>query len=127
MTEQPPNPLRFNLAWLVVYVALMALVIAGVIYGRNRAMEIYGSTTAQAEWDAWRDDAKRMAEQPSPVKRRVPGSAEPPALVLMRDYFAVCLIGALLLSTVLFGTFMVFIRGALSQRTHIQGKPHRVV
>jgi hypothetical protein len=56
-----------------------------------------------------------MAEQPSTVKRRAPKSAEPPALVLMRDYFAVCLALAIVLSTVLFGTFMFFVRGALQQ------------
>ena len=49
-----------------------------------------------------------------PVKRREPKSLEPPALVLMRDHFAVCLGLALLLSTVLFGTFMFFVRGALA-------------
>jgi len=53
-----------------------------------------------------------MAEQPSVVKRRAPKSAQPPALVLMRDYFAVCLGGALVLSTVLFATFMMLVRGA---------------
>ena len=57
-----------------------------------------------------------MAEQPYPVKRRVPKSAEPPALVLMRDYFAVCLAIAVVLSSVLFGTFMVLVRGAMSSR-----------
>jgi hypothetical protein len=48
------------------------------------------------------------------VKRREPKSAEPPALVLMRDHFAVCLSLAVVLSSVLFGTFMFFVRGALT-------------
>jgi hypothetical protein len=61
-----------------------------------------------------------MAQGAGPVKRRVPGSLEPPALVLMRDHFAVCLGFALLLSTVLFGTFMFFVRGAMWS-----GGPHR--
>jgi hypothetical protein len=102
-----------NLAWIIAYLLTLTLVAGGAIYGRQRALEIYGSAAAQGEWDQWRADAKKMAEQPSAVKRRVPKSAEPPALVLMRDYFAVCLAGALILSTILFGTFMVFVRGVL--------------
>jgi len=98
---------------MLAYLLVISLVVGGVIHGRKRALETYGSAAAQAEWEKWRADAKQMAEQPSIVKRRVPGSVEPPALVLMRDYFAVCLAGALVLSTVLFGTFMAFIHGAL--------------
>ena len=103
-----------TLFWFLAYFAVIALVLCGVMYGRRQALEIYGSNDAQAEWDAWREDARKMAEQPNPVKRRAPKSVEPPALVLMRDYFAVCLGLALVLSTVLFGTFMVLVRGALS-------------
>jgi len=102
-----------NLAWIIAYLLMLTAVAGAVIYGRQRALEIYGSAAAQGEWDQWRADARKMAEQPSAVKRRVPQSTEPPALVLMRDYFAVCLAGAMILSTVLFGTFMVFVRGAL--------------
>jgi hypothetical protein len=80
------------------------------------ALEVYGTPEAQAEWDAWRDDAKKMAEEPSVVKRRAPKSIQPPALVLMRDYFAICLTIAAVLSSVLFGTFMVLVRGAISSR-----------
>ena len=98
--------------WLAAYIILLGLITAGVFYGRQQALQIYGSPAAQAQWDAWRSDARKMAEQPSVVKRRVPQSAEPPALVLMRDYFAVCLAVALVLSTVLFGTFMLLVRGA---------------
>ena len=118
MTERPRNSYP-SLAWLFAYLAVIALVLAGVIYGRRQALEVYGSQEAQAEWNAWRDDAKKMAAEPSPVKRRVPQSAEPPALVLMRDHFAVCLGGALLLSTVLFGTFMVLVRGAISESRRV--------
>jgi hypothetical protein len=101
------------LPWLLAYLLLMALVIGSVYYARRQALAIYGTGQAQAEWDAWRDEARKMADQPSPVKRRVPQSPEPPALVLMRDHFAACLALALVLSTVLFATFMFFLRGAL--------------
>jgi hypothetical protein len=103
-----------TLFWFIAYVAMVAAVVGAVVRMRRAAIEVYGTPDAQAEWDAWRADAKKMAEQPNPVKRRVPGSAEPPAVVLMRDHFAVCLVLAIVLSSVLFGTFMVLVRGAFS-------------
>lgn len=103
-----------NLLWAVAYLAVMAAVMGAMFKVRGDISVAYGTPAAQSEWDDWRQDAKKMASGTGPVKRREPKSAEPPALVLMRDHFAVCLSGALLLSSVLFGTFMFFIRGALS-------------
>ena len=116
-----------NLSWLLAYVAILAIVIGGVFYGRAQAKMIYGSQAAQSEWESWREDTKKMAEGAGPVKRRVPKSAEPPALVLMRDHFAICLAGSVLLTSVLFGTFMVFIRGAFSPATKIGVSQRRIV
>lgn len=108
----PQTAFPFSLAWLLAYITIMALVSGGLIYGRSQALAIYGSEIAQEEWDAWREDAKAMAQGVGPVKRREPRSVRPPALVLMQDYFVICLVGAMLLTTVLFGTFMFFVRGA---------------
>jgi hypothetical protein len=112
-----------TLLWLMAYLAMLAAVAGGVVRIRARAIAAYGTTEAQAEWTVWRDDAQKMADQPGPVRRRAPKSAEPPALVLMRDHFGVCLTIALVLSTVLFGTFMMFVRGALNTNAR-QKKPH---
>jgi hypothetical protein len=111
------HPFRFSLTWLLAYIAVMALVLGSLIYGRSQALATYGNAEAQSEWDAWREDAKAMAAGSGPVKRRAPKSAEPPALVLVRDHFAACVGLALLLSSVLFGTFMFFIRGVLTTST----------
>ena len=111
------NPFQFSLAWLLAYITVMALLLGGLMYGRSQALATYGTADAQTEWDAWRKDAKQMAAGSGPVKRREPKSAQPPALVLMRDHFAACAGVAVLLSTVLFGTFMFFIRGAVQPRT----------
>jgi UPF0716 family protein affecting phage T7 exclusion len=100
--------------WLAAYLAVIALVIAGVSYMRIVAFAVYGTAQAQTEWDTWREDVKELEKQPYPVKRRMPKSAEPPALVLMRDYFGVCLTIAIVLSSILFGTFMVLVRGAMN-------------
>jgi hypothetical protein len=110
------SPFHFSTAWLLAYLVVMALVSGGLAYSRQQALAAYGTEEAQTEWDQWRSDAKDMALGAGPVKRREPKSLQPPALVLMRDHFAVCLVLALLLSTVLFGTFMFFVRGALLSR-----------
>ena len=102
-----------DLIWLVLYAAVLAAVTGGLLRARYDALATFGTSTAQTEWDTWRSDAKDMALGAGPVKRREPKSPEPPALVLMRDHFAACLGLALLLSTVLFGTFMFFVRGAM--------------
>ena len=112
LAQSGSNPFQFSLGWLLGYVTIMALVSAGLLYGRYAAISTYGSGAAQTEWNEWRDDATAMSKGTGPVKRRVPRSTRPPALVLMQDYFLVCFVGALLLSTVLYGTFMVFVRGA---------------
>jgi hypothetical protein len=108
---------RPTAAWALAYLAVMAAVVGGVFYGRSRALAVYGSPAAQTDWNAWRADAKKMSEAPSVVARRAPKSAEPPAVVLMRDHFGICLGLAILLSTVLFGTFMIFLCGALATTT----------
>jgi hypothetical protein len=111
----------FSVGWLLAYAAMIALVVAGVFYGRHVALAVYGSPEAQAEWEAWRVGAQQLAEASGPVKRRVPKSVQPPALVLMRDHFAVCLGGAIVLSTILFGTFMLLARGAMQPADDRQG------
>ena len=106
-----------DLIWFVVYSALMAAVAGGLVYARNRVIAAYGTDQARAEWNTWREDAKSQAEGKGPVTRRVPTNAEPPALVLMRDYFAVCMVIAVALSSILFGTFVFLVRGALNTPT----------
>lgn len=105
-----------TLFWLLIYLAILAAVAGAMFWVRGSALAVYGTPAAQAEWDTWREDAKQLAEDTGPVKRRFPKSAQPPALVLMRDHFAVCLGLALVLSTVLFGTLMLFVRGALATK-----------
>jgi hypothetical protein len=109
--------------WLAAYALLVAAVVGGVFYGRQQAIATYGTAEAQTEWDTWRADATKHAEDSGPVRRRAPKSVQPPALVLMRDHFAVCLGLALVLSTILFGTLMLFIRGSLGPRRVGQGRP----
>ena len=99
-----------------VYGALYLLVLSGVVggclYARSWAVSVYGTPEAQAEWDEWRAGAEKLSTE-GPVKRRVPKSDKPPALVLATTYFGVCLTIALLLTTVLFATALYFVQGVL--------------
>jgi hypothetical protein len=120
------SPVNNNIAWLMAYAAAMALVVVGMLYARQQALVVYGSEESQAQWNEWRAESQEMASGSGPVKRRPVESIEPPALVLMRDRFAICLTLAIVLSTVLFGTFMFFLRGALSSPTfHVGQKAPR--
>jgi hypothetical protein len=103
-----------DLLWVTLYAAMVAAVVGALYRVRSTVTEVYGGESAQTEWDDWRTAAKEMSSGDGPVKRREPKSPEPPALVLMRDHFAACLGLAVLLSTVLFGTFVFFLRGALA-------------
>jgi hypothetical protein len=103
-----------SILWLMAYCALMATIVGVMVRVRSAAMQSFGTAGAQAEWNTWRADAQEMSEGKGPVRRRPPKSAEPPALVLMRDHFGICLALALLLSSLLYGTAMFFLRGIAS-------------
>lgn len=104
-----------NMAWLVVYLLTMSGVVAGLLVARQQAIANFASPDAQAQWDEFRDDMRKIADNPhSPVTRRVPQSAEPPTLRLLRDYFSIVLLLSLLLTSALFVTIMVMVRGVLS-------------
>jgi hypothetical protein len=102
--------------WLPAYALLLALVVGGLFYGRAAALRVYGTDAAASQWQTWRSDVEAAQKSPHPaVRRRIPKSTEPPALVLMRDYFPVVLAGSVVLSSVLFATLALFVAGALAQ------------
>jgi hypothetical protein len=103
---------RSYAVWSVLYVLLMTGITGSGFYARSWAVAVYGSPQAQSEWNRWRAEAAKLAAE-GPVKRRVPKSDKPPALVLATAYFGVCLAIALLLTTVLFWTAAYFALGVM--------------
>jgi hypothetical protein len=104
-----------NLAWLVVYLATMGAVIGSLAYARTQALARFDNESAQQAWDQFRTEMERQtAAEDASVLRRVPGESEPPTLRLLRDYYGTTLGIALLLSSALFATLMVMIRGVVS-------------
>jgi hypothetical protein len=115
--------MRFRLLDLMLLLTVLSAASAGLYFARQAAFRVYGDESAQTEWDAWREDATKSAEGLGPVARRAPKSAAPPALVLMRDHFAICLSLSLLLSSVLFLATLAFLRGALTTQPFVDRSP----
>jgi len=102
-----------NFVCLLLYVAMLAGIVAGFYRARSWAEDTYLSKQEHEHWEEWRNDARKQAAGDGPVKRRPPKSSAPPALLLTQDYFPQFLTIALILSSALFFTMAYMIRGAL--------------
>jgi hypothetical protein len=98
------------------YFILMGAVVWSLVAARQWALAELATPESIRQWETWREDVRQQDEQAGPVRRRVPKSAEPPALVLMRDYFAVSLVGAIVFMTLLYWVIAWFVRGILQSR-----------
>jgi hypothetical protein len=108
--------MRWRWVWIVGYAAMTSVVVWTMFAARERAIEQISTPQSVAQWHAWREDVRQQQKRPGPVKRRVPKSTEPPALVLMRDYFSVSFVGALLFSTALYVVVAWFVTGVLTAK-----------
>jgi hypothetical protein len=104
---------RFLIVAGACYVAFIAVLLAGLIVARNAAHQSFSDSAAQQAWDDWRKSTQSEAGESPPVQRSVPKSVEPPTLVLLRDHFAVCAAAAICISTALYWTIAVLLRGVL--------------
>jgi hypothetical protein len=102
------------IAIAVAYAVLIGAVTSGMWYARDVVAPQLDTEKGQHAWDEWRHEASEQAAGKGPVTRREPKSSEPPLVVLMRDYFAVCLGGAIVFSSLLFAVFGFVIRGIIS-------------
>jgi hypothetical protein len=100
-----------NILWLAAYLALIATVAVAMFQVRGATLRTLDTPEARAEWEAWRNSPPNK-QTDQPVKRRPPASPEPPALVLMRDYFGVMLTAALVFSSLLFAALTIAFHGA---------------
>jgi hypothetical protein len=102
--------------WGGGYAVLVGLVVWSLLAARESALSRFSTPESAAAWEAWRADVRATQGRRSPVERRVPKSAEPPALVLMRDHFGVSLGGAILFSSLLYWVMAWFVMGTFSVR-----------
>ncbi|MBM4003200.1 MAG: hypothetical protein FJ295_07925 [Planctomycetes bacterium] len=82
---------RFQIVAALGWLLMAAAVVVAMVVARDLTLAAYGSQAARQEWETWRKVAQEQSQGGGPVQRRVPKSVEPPALVLMRDHFAVIL------------------------------------
>jgi hypothetical protein len=106
-----PSSFRRWLPWCIVYVLVLVAAVAAMRKARDWAVVRLSTPKSIADWQAWRDDVQRQQGQTGPVQRRVPKSAEPPALVMMRDHFGVSLAGVVLFGTILYWVVAWFVLG----------------
>ena len=117
-----------NLAWLAAYLVMVGVIVVLVLRAREATFRELTTPEALAEWQAWRESAPNRTDAGG-VRRQPPKSAEPPALVLMRDHFAVVMSSAVVFSSLLFATIMIAARGAfrspmVSATRARNGQPH---
>lgn len=101
--------LRWTLA--AGYAVLLIAIIAALLAVRHRVLAPDRRAAAQAAWETWRRDVE-AARKAGKTRRRLPPSDEPPAVVLLRDYFLTCTIIALVLASAVYGSFAFFVTGA---------------
>ena len=103
--------------WWVVGSIVLVVAVAGAMFSLRRStVPDLSSPKAISAWQTWREDVREQQANHGPVERRIPKSDEPPALVLMRDYFVVLMVGALLFSSVLYWIMAWFVTGILKGR-----------
>jgi hypothetical protein len=110
----PAQPRRaVNVAWLIGYAVIMAVVVWGVLLARDATIRDLSTPQARAEWQAWREAAPNLPNA-APVRRQAPTTEDPAALVLMRDRFAAVMAAAVVFTTLFYVVMMVALRGAFA-------------
>jgi hypothetical protein len=106
----------------VIYVLVAILLVGWLVQVRTWSLRNQDTPEARAEWQRWRQEAAEPATREGSVERRVPKSAEPPLLLMMREYFAMSIAATLFFWTALFVPLLLMLRGVLAQgRNHPRG------
>jgi hypothetical protein len=109
---------RWIWAWLIGYALFAVAVVWSVLAARSWALTELATPESTAEWEAWREDVRAQQNTPAPIRRRVPKSAEPPALVLARDYFAIVMTAAVVFSSLIYWVLAWMISGTLTSASN---------
>ena len=113
---------RGNLLWLAAYLIVVTGLVLVMLSVRRVTLRSLDTPEARAEWNAWRESPPNVRTD-LPVRRRAPSSDEPPALVLLRDYFPVMMASAVVFGSLLFAAIMMAARGALSPDRFQESSP----
>ncbi|MBC8351243.1 MAG: hypothetical protein H8E66_04620 [Planctomycetes bacterium] len=108
-----PKSLNSTVVIGTLYTVFLCALVSGSVVARQHVLKTESSATSQEDWQDWRSEAQRQQAGSGPVSRRVPKSSEPPSLVLLRDHFATSLTILVVLSSALFFTIAIMVRGVL--------------
>ncbi len=105
---------KFVVVALVIWLATLTGVTWLLFLVRANTLASLDSEQAQQAWLKWKQNEADQSESGTePVRRKVPKSDEPPALLLMRDRFAPLLAGALVTWSFFFGFSALVLHGLL--------------
>ncbi len=105
--------IAFPIIAMFAYGLLVTLAVVGMKEARRTALQDFSTSAANADWQRWRDAAREQSEGIGPVTRRVPKSDEPPILVLLRDYYGMCLGAVLVFGSLSYAVLVFLFRGAI--------------
>lgn len=101
--------------WILAGVSWLGLLVGGMFWFRASTLDGLDPKAVQQ----WQLDRQRLvdgqAKGTSPVTRRINPSDLPPAYVLMRDHFPVCLAAVVGFGALVMGTMGIMLYGAIVQ------------
>ncbi len=111
--RDPARKRSFTVAGAVVYAVFMATLLCLLWMARRAVLEDSRQTESARAWQEWTHDVREQSRTASPVRRSQPETAEPPAVLLMRDLFPMCIAATILFGSAVFGSFWWLLRGAI--------------
>lgn len=112
--------------WILIGLAYALLMVGtgwGLWSARSWAIGTFETPAEQQNWGDWQKETQaRQDAQQVPEERRGHTSAEPPMLILLRDYFPGIAATAFVLMSFLFA-FLVFVLRGASQTGNIPVAP----
>ncbi len=100
-----------NIVWLVIYLATVTAIVLAMVHLRTTVVAQMSDQVEIDKWLAWKAEAGTKDNMQGTVFRRVPTSAEPPMLVLIRDYFPAVLTAVLTFYSLVFAFAWFIARG----------------
>jgi len=92
----------------------MVAMLMGLLALRCQTLATLCTHAAAVDWQDWRESAAELQGSQGPVQRRAPQVMEPPALILMRDHFGVCVATVVVSGSLLFAFTTIAVHGMLS-------------
>ena len=94
----------------------------GMRFARQRVIDSLGSPEALAQWRAFAEETRKEPAPGQAVARRPVKSDEPPALVLMRDYFTAIAGTSLLIGSFVYAFLAFLVLGSWQARAERAGR-----